>query len=60
MDMHCPWIRGDINETILGDKYDEARRMAYTYTDIFGKNNFFLEMTAFEVDHPTPPPSHDQ
>jgi DNA polymerase-3 subunit alpha len=37
-------LRGDINETILADKYDEARRMAYTYSDIFGKNNFFLEI----------------
>ena len=25
-------LRGDINETILADKYDEARRLAYTYT----------------------------
>src|SRR6266850_7563863 len=37
-------LRGDINETILADRYDETRRMAYTYTDIFGKNNFFLEI----------------
>src|SRR5271154_7152529 len=37
-------LRGDINETILADRYDEARRIAYTYTDIFGKNNFFLEI----------------
>ncbi len=37
-------LRGDINETILADRYDEARRLAYTYTDIFGKNNFFLEI----------------
>src|SRR5258706_12781246 len=37
-------LRGDINEKILADKYDEARRMAHTYSDIFGKNNFFLEI----------------
>ena len=37
-------LRGDINETILADKYDDARRLAYTYQDIFGKNNFFLEI----------------
>src|SRR5260370_3124552 len=37
-------LRGDINETILADRYDEARRLAYTYGDIFGKNNFFLEI----------------
>ena len=29
---------------ILADSYDEARRLAYTYQDIFGKNNFFLEI----------------
>src|SRR6266446_199245 len=37
-------LRGDINETILADRYDEARRLAYTYADIFGRNNFFLEI----------------
>src|ERR1041384_861878 len=37
-------LRGDINETILADKYDDARRMAYTYQDIFGRGNFFLEI----------------
>jgi DNA polymerase-3 subunit alpha len=37
-------LRGDVNETILADKYDNARRLAYTYQDIFGRNNFFLEI----------------
>ncbi len=37
-------LRGDIPETILADKYDDARRLAHTYQDIFGKNNFFLEV----------------
>jgi DNA polymerase III subunit alpha len=37
-------LRGDLNETILNDKYDDARRLAYTYRDIFGKENFFLEI----------------
>ena len=37
-------LRGDLNETILADKYDDARRLAYTYRDIFGKDNFFLEI----------------
>src|ERR1700709_2888097 len=37
-------LRGDINETLLADRYDDARRMAYEYTDLFGKNNFFLEL----------------
>jgi DNA polymerase-3 subunit alpha len=37
-------LRGDVNETLLADRYDEARRLVYTYTDIFGRNNFFLEL----------------
>ncbi len=37
-------LRGDLNETILNDKYEDARRLAYTYRDIFGKENFFLEI----------------
>src|SRR5204862_723680 len=43
-------LRGDINETILADRYDEARRLAYTYSDIFGKNNFFLEIQDHGLD----------
>ena len=35
-------LRGDINETLLADKYDEAKKLAYEYTDLFGKNNYFL------------------
>ena len=37
-------LRGDIPEILLADRYDDARRTAYTYADIFGKNNFFLEI----------------
>jgi DNA polymerase III subunit alpha len=37
-------LRGDLNETILNDKYEDARRLAYTYRDIFGRENFFLEI----------------
>ncbi len=37
-------LRGDINETLLQDRYEDARRIAYEYTDVFGKNNFFLEL----------------
>jgi DNA polymerase III subunit alpha len=37
-------LRGDINETILADRYDEAKRLANQYRDVFGKGNFFLEM----------------
>jgi DNA polymerase-3 subunit alpha len=37
-------LRGDISETLLAQQYEEARRLAYGYVDIFGKGNFFLEM----------------
>ncbi len=37
-------LRGHIPETILSDKYDEARRLAHQYGDIFGAKNFFLEV----------------
>jgi DNA polymerase-3 subunit alpha len=37
-------LRGDINETLMASRYEEARRLAYEYLDMFGKNNFFLEM----------------
>src|SRR5215813_3250356 len=37
-------LRGHIPETILSDKYDDARRLAHQYGDIFGAKNFFLEV----------------
>jgi DNA polymerase-3 subunit alpha len=37
-------LRGEINETLAADRYDEGKRLAYTYTDIFGPGNFFLEV----------------
>src|SRR5579862_3443148 len=37
-------LRGDLNENILNDKYDDARRLAYNYREMFGKENFFLEI----------------
>ena len=37
-------LRGLIPETILSEKHEDARRLAHTYADIFGKNNFFLEV----------------
>jgi DNA polymerase-3 subunit alpha len=43
-------LRGDINETILQEKYEDARRLAYTYQDIFGKGNFFLEIQNHGLD----------
>jgi DNA polymerase III subunit alpha len=37
-------LRGHIAETVLSGKYEDARRLAHQYSDIFGKNNFFLEV----------------
>ncbi len=37
-------LRGDINEALLDHQYEQARRLAYEYQDIFGKGNFFLEL----------------
>ncbi len=37
-------LRGDLNESVLNDKYDEAKRIAYQYSEMFGKDNFFLEI----------------
>jgi DNA polymerase-3 subunit alpha len=43
-------LRGDINEMLLADAYDEARRRAYLYSDIFGRGNFFLELQDHHLD----------
>ena len=37
-------LRGAINETLMADRCEEGKRLAYTYTDIFGRGNFFLEI----------------
>jgi DNA polymerase III subunit alpha len=37
-------LRGDINETLLAGRYDDAKVLANEYTDVFGGGNFFLEM----------------
>ncbi len=43
-------LRGDINETLMADKYEDARKIAYDYQDMFGKNNFFLELQDHGLD----------
>ena len=43
-------LRGDINETIMANRYDEAKRLAYGYADMFGKGNFFLEIQDHGLD----------
>src|SRR4051812_28068972 len=37
-------LRGDINETLMSNRYDDAKKLCYEYQDMFGKDNFFLEM----------------
>jgi len=37
-------LKGEVAEFLMEDKYDAARNAAAMYTDIFGKNNFFLEI----------------
>jgi DNA polymerase-3 subunit alpha len=43
-------LRGDINETLLADRYDDAKKLAYEYSDLFGKKNFFLELQNHGLD----------
>lgn len=37
-------ISGEINELILSDRHDEAKRSLGQFVDIFGKENFYLEL----------------
>ncbi|HEV2447903.1 MAG TPA: DNA polymerase III subunit alpha, partial [Candidatus Sulfopaludibacter sp.] len=43
-------LRGHIAETVLADKYEDARRTAHQYADIFGRKNFFLEVQDHHLD----------
>jgi DNA polymerase-3 subunit alpha len=43
-------LKGHIAETILADQYEEAKRLAFTYADIFGRNNYFLEVQHHHLD----------
>ncbi len=43
-------LRGDINEALLAGSYEQARKLAYEYLDIFGKGNFFLEIQNHGLD----------
>src|ERR1051325_9419913 len=47
-------LRGDINETLLADRYDDAKRLAYEYSDLFGAKNFFLELQDHGLDPDRP------
>src|SRR5579864_237930 len=43
-------LRGDINETLLADRYEEAKRLSYEYSDLFGAKNYFLELQNHGLD----------
>jgi len=43
-------LRGDINEALMASRYEEGRRLAYEYLDLFGKDNFFLEIQDHGID----------
>src|SRR5947199_1152913 len=46
-------LKGEVAEFLMEDKYDAARKAAATYADIFGKENFFLEIQdqGLEMEH---------
>src|SRR5438045_1533942 len=46
-------LKGEVAEFLMEDKYDAARSAAATYTDIVGKQNFFLEIQdqGLEMEH---------
>ncbi len=37
-------LRGEVAEALMADNFDEARRVAYQFQDLFGKGNYFLEI----------------
>ena len=43
-------LKGDIDEALKDGRYDEARRLAYEYQDMFGAGNFFLEVQDHGLD----------
>lgn len=46
-------LKGEVAEFLTEEKYDAARQAAATYRDIFGKENFFLEIQdqGLELEH---------
>src|ERR1700730_7591717 len=46
-------LKGEVAEYLMEDKYQVARDAAATYADIFGKENFFLEIQdqGLEMEH---------
>ncbi len=46
-------LKGEVAEFLMEEKYDPAREAAATFRDIFGKDNFFLEIQdqGLELEH---------
>ena len=46
-------LKGEVAEFLMEDKYDAARSSAAAYADIFGRQNFFLEIQdqGLEMEH---------
>src|SRR5205807_3301846 len=46
-------LKGEVAEYLMEDKYDAARDAAATYREIFGKENFYLEIQdqGLEMEH---------
>jgi DNA polymerase III subunit alpha len=46
-------LKGEVAEFLMEDNYDAARQAAAMYADIFGKQNFFLEIQdqGLEMEH---------
>src|SRR2546427_5989058 len=46
-------LKGEVAEYLMEDKYEAARNAAATYRDIFGKENFYLEIQdqGLEMEH---------
>ena len=46
-------LKGEVAELLMDDKYEAARSAASSYRDIFGKDNFFLEIQdqGLEMEH---------
>ncbi|HUB01210.1 MAG TPA: DNA polymerase III subunit alpha [Terriglobales bacterium] len=46
-------LKGEVAERLMGSKYEDARAAAAFYSDLFGKENFFLEIQdqGLEMEH---------
>ena len=43
-------LAGELNQHLMADKYDEAKRTAGMFEEMFGKGNFFLEIQDHGLD----------